>query len=524
MKKNSIYVTIVVLASCVFFSACYQDKSRLPDMTIPGIVVDVSGIPTQFTIGYQEPFSVAPKVTKGGIEVNDQQFEHEWRINVILNRGETDTIISRERVFSGTIGNAIAANPYYLRYKVFDPATGFSKVHSWPLTVVSSFREGLAVCDSKDGTNSDFSLFINSSMTVDWTGEAKVFRNILENSGQGAYPGLLNRLYYHRATNNNYLMAFDQNNKMQRFATVDFRMDNMSEMFVYFPPNLETYYINKPNQELFLVTNAGVMISNPTVTMLFTGVADASLVSTTVNNNVVAVDSWSNHGGIPAAVWYDKPQGRFYWSYQTMFAPYARPFVDKDEPFNAGNYPGKTAIAGDLTQDGNTLAMLMKDDLSGDYGICTFYKDPFGFDPGAKEFISIPAAGKALIDGARKYVFARGQPVLFVVRSEGIYAITFGVNPANVVTVAKFAAPAGEQILFAKLFEQGRYKFDRGDWSLPAELPLNEKALIVATSSSSGGKVYVLPMINLGTGDLNANNKLEFGGFGQILDVEHLGY
>jgi len=521
MKRQYKYITLI-FALCIICNACYKDQSTLANMNIPDIVVDTTNIPENLIIGFLDPFTISPKITENGVDAGSLDLLYEWRINILPGKALPDTILSTERVFNGFISNPISSNPYYLSLRVTDPKTGIIKFCSWNITVVSSFLDGLLVSDSKDGNTSDFTLIMDKNLTNNWSGEGKIIRNILESSDQGAYNGLLDRLYYYRYVSSvNYMFAFDRNNRMVRFATLDFTMEDMNKLFVYFPPNLSAYSVCKPNQELFLITSEGVTIANPSTNLQFTGAMNIPLTASTINNNVVAVDSWANHG-VPAAIWYDKPQGCFYWFYFTMFSPYFSPFPDNpSEPFNAGVYKGKTALAGGLTYDANTLAMLMKDDQTGNYEICTFYKDPGGgFNPGAQSLITIPAAGKTILDNAIGYVFAQKQPVLYVIESGGIYAITFGVNPANVATEAKFTAPAGEQIVLARLFEQGRYKHDPSEF----QLPLNTNALIAATSSATGGKVYVIPMINLGTGNLDANNKLVYDGFGQILDVLNLGY
>lgn len=133
----------------------------------------------------------------------------------------------------------------------------------------------------------------------------------------------------------------------------------------------------------------------------------------------------------------------------------------------------------------------------------------------------IPAEGKALIDKAVSVFFAANQAILYIATPTGIYAINFAGAKATVNATPVFTPTAGETITKAKLYRQG---VDMQDESMLtdgnfAELPLNRKAVMVATQRSDyEGKLSLVPMKQVGTGNLDASGAQTWTGFGKILD------
>ena len=141
----------------------------------------------------------------------------------------------------------------------------------------------------------------------------------------------------------------------------------------------------------------------------------------------------------------------------------------------------------------------------------------------------IPSSGKELLDKAVSVFFAYKESILYIATTEGIYTIDFAGSSATVNIAPKYTVPGGEQITLAKLYVQGAFAADESsvdsDTPVYAELPLNNKSVIVATRKSElEGKVYIVPMTQLGTGNLDASKALSFDGFGRILDVTTIGY
>ena len=143
----------------------------------------------------------------------------------------------------------------------------------------------------------------------------------------------------------------------------------------------------------------------------------------------------------------------------------------------------------------------------------------------------IPSEGKTLLDEAVCVLFAKKENVLFVITTNGVQSIIYGMgNTATVNTISKFSPSSGESITLGKLFQQGYYTRNLnnvvGDYSSVAELSWNNKAIIIATHATTNdeGKVYIIPMTQLGSGNLDVNNSLIFNGFNKVNDVITISY
>ena len=190
----------------------------------------------------------------------------------------------------------------------------------------------------------------------------------------------------------------------------------------------------------------------------------------------------------------------------------------------------------------------MKNTTTGNYSIYTFvryeegeyeYDDDWNIigtikpevPASARMRYDIPEAGKALLDQAVSVFFAADQSILYVATPTGIYALNFAGSSVVVNTVPVFTPAAGETIAKAKLYCQGAYMQDYSavgnvdEGYVVPELPLNKKAVVVATQSDTyAGKISVVPMTQIGTGKLDASSALTYTGFGKILDFCTTGY
>ena len=118
------------------------------------------------------------------------------------------------------------------------------------------------------------------------------------------------------------------------------------------------------------------------------------------------------------------------------------------------------------------------------------------------------------------------ESILYVATEDGVYTINFAGSTPTVNTVAQFTAN-GEKITGIKLYQQGQYitAYDNvanpdypenGGWE---KLAWNNRAVIVTAQKGEEGVVYVVPMTQLGTGNLDASAALRYDGFGRILAV-----
>ena len=215
--------------------------------------------------------------------------------------------------------------------------------------------------------------------------------------------------------------------------------------------------------------------------------------------------------------------------------------------YDADNLGDQQVIAAGMTYTENIPALLLKDN-AGTYAIYTitphqaeegYYTDPDNWEGwvvtspeipyGPRARIEIPAEGKALLDQATGTAFCTMQAILYVATADGIYAIDFASGKA-VVSDVKFTPDAGEKITSVKLYQQGQYQYSSnmcgdGENQYRELLDWTNYAVIVTTQKSdTEGCVYVVPMTQIGTGNLDKAQALKYDGFGKILDVTTTGY
>ncbi len=81
----------------------------------------------------------------------------------------------------------------------------------------------------------------------------------------------------------------------------------------------------------------------------------------------------------------------------------------------------------------------------------------------------------------------------------------------------RYSVPAGEEITTLQVYRQADYPFRSEGWDPPYNAT-NNKQLIMSTYGTEG-KVYILPMINAGVGNIDVANIKTFNGFDRITAI-----
>lgn len=553
MKNIYIKYTFVTGLLLCMFSSCYEDKSKYATDFIEELHIKADGEQILY-VGYLEQLDVIPEISRGNA-VNPSGLEYKWELSDEADdRSKTYTEIGTDAELHEVINNLVATQPYYLRLTVTDKENGdLQAVQLWKVYVQSSFIDGLLISDTKDNTTSDFTFIKNKDLTLDYTKEEKIYRNILEEATGAPYDKLMSSLTYEIMGNfgsvhTNQIWAITDNGYCVRFNTEAFTESGNADseaLLTYKPEGMKFYNFFKGENYFFANTSNGIYSINPTAANTFGWVDEAASVYT-IDNKVVAACSNSSKGRA-SAVWFDAGKGCFI-SFEGAFAsPKYRADYKANDFFDPQNMVGYTAVAAGMSTDGWTPAFLMKEKTTGDYSICTltryvpadgYWDDDYEnwtetspeIPASAKMKYDIPSSGKELLDKAVSVFFAYKESILYIATTEGIYTIGFVGSSATVNTDPKYTVPGGEQIALAKLYVQGVFAADENSVTsntspIFAELPLNNKSVIVATRKSElEGKVYIVPMTQLGTGNLDASKALSFDGFGRILDVTTIGY
>ncbi len=558
MKK--ILITLLAAAS---LTACIEDKTTFPVNSVADIELAAND-QADISIGYLEPFDFAPALTQGGKELDNENYTYRWEINDIPKSSDFE-VIGTERELHTVLNQPINIGSYLLKLTVTDLANELEYLFAWNLYVQTAFLDGLVVSDTKDGVSSDLTLILNDRLTTNYAGKPeKIFRDIITSATGTPYPALLGSLYPYlfssiTGTHWNYLLAIDDRGNPVRFDCEDFAAEPTSNVLLYqYEGQRVQKFISAANNSattagLVMMTTHGNYVINPTSANQF-GMPIAAFSQTAMKNNICASATYSNDGYCSAA-WLDEATGRFMMMDMSgMGTPYLTLLENPAEgtpAYDAENMGDQSIIGAGMTYNEDIPAMLLKDNATGEYAIYTItpyspevghYQDPDNWEgwtvdtpeqlyaPRAR--IALPGTVKTQLDRAVDTEFCTKQAILYIATPDALSAVLFITG--NVVEGGvKFTPDAGEQITSVKLYRQGVYYYSAamcqadmyGGETYRPLLDLTNSAVIVTTQKSdTEGFVYVVPMTQLGTGNLDRSKAMKFDGFGKILDVATTGY
>lgn len=536
MKIIRIFLySAVIVCSMVSFSSCYDDKSTLATNFIDPVVIDTTGIAPNQYVGYQEKLTIAPSI-KIGENNSESGLLYEWALALFPGDIDEFEVVSTDKIFDEIISRPISPRSYTLKLTVIDTKHDNLQYQClWNVIVQSSFLDGLLISDTRDGVSSDFTLVMDNQLTMNYTGEEKIYRQILTNANGTPYNKLMTSLTYEilgaPETGTRQVWAITNDGGCVRFHTEGYTVNGTFDdesIMTYKPEGLQFKSLFKAYQMFIANTTQGFYSFMTAANNAF-GWHDPFLAGYFPNNDIVASTSSSsvshNH-----TVWLDKDRAQFVsYSGTTSLFGAIRTYKNSAS-FDPDDLPNRTAIAATILEDGSISTFLLKDNASGEYAIYTLGQgndaDP---EPIARNKYTIPSEGKTLLDNAVSVFFAQREAVLYVVSENAVYAILYGSGDNAVVsTTPKYTTLAGETITKAKLYQQGHHTNDNSTTTgtPPDVTPLawNNKAIIFTTQKGSfDGKVYVIPISQAGIGTLDPSNALVYDGFGRILDVITVG-
>ncbi len=530
--KNKIkkYISsLIIIAASGLVSSCFSDKSSLDTNKIEDIVIETPEMPSILRVDYLGNVDFEPTI-KVGSEINPSFVTYKWEIN--QTPGSTDMVVlSTDRVLKTTIKNQILSVAYTLVFTARDERYGIEYQKSWPLYVSSSFREGIVVAESSDGTTSDISLIMDNNITTSYSSGSNIKYKIWETATGNSYPSLIKSIVYtlHKPTSlltKNIIVTISQDKEINMFDCENYSQYKTSAQI--FPAKTSSFdpqaFYSINNQYWVLVANnvAYVYPSNQGVTSFMLPVSGTNYV----DNAVMVCDNSAGAG--PYAFWYNNNTGKIY----NITAPYSSPAgggeYSAQGVFNPTNLPGRRIIAGDISVDGISPTMLMRNESTGNYEIYSmsfgYYDSNWNYFPSNPKLkAELPSGLTSIINSSVSVFFNMFEPVMFVATQSKIYAVTFGGGIVSYSEV--YNVPSGEQITLAKLYVQGRYRLNRTEFSQESgpifepPLALNTKAIVVATKKSEyEGQIYLIPQSASSTGALNISQAKKYSGFGKILD------
>lgn len=529
-------------------NSCINDVSTLATGDIQAINITSSDVRDTLYVGYLDQLSIIPTVTRG-TSADTGGLVYQWEIgDEPGNKPENYIIIGKEANLQTIITNEISTSPYLLRLTVMDSKNGNLKASKiWEIYVQSTFIDGIAVTSTLDDKTSDFSLIMNKDITVNYNKEDKIYHNILKAATGSACDRLLSQLTFSvfsgtfTSTNTkNELWAVTDDGALYRYNTKDFSLDGTSlegdAILTYTGSNPKFSHTFVGHSTLFAVSDKVIYSLLPGSANTF-GWHDATTSQYKIDNDVVIASPTGDNYNV---FWLDSNTRHIValnYSMGTTIA-YDDALAAKENVFDPKDLSNYTAITGGFSEDGKSPDFLLKNKTTGEYSIYTltsYQQAVWNNDwteiiipeqiPSAERRIDIPHAGKELLDKAVSVFFAKNQAILYVVTADGVYGINFATDTPEVYTTAKYMPAHGEKITKAKLFVQGAYGCYTTSWPERDELPYNSNAIVIATQSGTyDGKIVIIPMKQIGTGNLDASKVKIYDGFGKILDFCATGY
>ena len=545
--KKIIFAAIISAVLC----SCYEDKSTYATNKIDDVVLNIADADKTIRIGYLEQLDIVPQLTKGGKALGDEGFTYLWEMNILPRNNEFE-VLGTEPELHALMNNPISTQNYILKLTVHDQAEELDYLFTWDVYVETAFLDGLVVSDTRDGKTSDLTLILNNRLTMNYSKDEVIYRNIIETAGGAPYPSLLTSLtpFLFGAlygTHTNYLFAIDSSERLVRFDCQDYSSTDGKDLVYYYDgetvKGLFSVGVNVSVCTHFLLTSEGVYYCDQNGSNFVTP-TNATLSVSTPKDNVFAFRTFDTSDywyGERSAAWIDENDGAIkILDAEYMGGYYTELTETENSPFTAGDLGVQKVLAAGMTGGDITPTFLVKE-ASGDYAIYTvatmvikewddYWEEFYEYTvpcPGSR--IEVPAAVASRISSAVKTEFTDENSILYIASANEVSAVLYGSGSIT-DGGTKFTPDAGEQITSVKVYRQGDYYYSSGlfqpgyeEYNRP-RLDLTSRALIVTTQSGNEGFVYVVPMTQLGSGNLDRGSAMKFSGFGTILDVATTGY
>jgi hypothetical protein len=517
MKKIINIVGLLVLMA-ILITSCKKDLSTLDENPIAGVSVDKEGA-TTLSITQFDQLVLNPKLSFNGADEN--KFKFQWRVTLVYN-DTTSRVLGNAKNLKAEINMVpTGTNQFYtLTFTATDQENGLKYITSWPLSVVSSIGEGLVVATTADGINTDLNHIMSPLVTPNYTNESIKF-NIYSGANKNAtISGLVKQMRYTgafrltpRGTVNTLFAITD--NSLTRINTVDFSLAGQNGDLFYTPKGTYSF------QSLAGKNQADIFIENGKLSLVYHAIADKIGVPFDYNAivpGIVALNRQGSTSGV-ALNFYEETKGQFMYvpNISNLTSLDRNLYAHPNQPaavFNAGNLPNKTNLAAGSGM-GEDFVHILKDKATGKINLYVMDKGVYtGGAPTApapkSDFDISNATG---IAQATNFVVLDNQRVIYYTSGNKIYAILYGGG--SPIIEERYSTPAGENITTLQIYQQSDYP-----WGTTF-LAGNNNQLIMSTyaGTAGSGKVYILPMINLGVGNINIGAIKTFTGFNKVTAI-----
>ena len=499
---KNLYKIFFALIVLTMAQSCFEDNSSLDTNPIDGVIIDTTGI-SELSVFQFDNLKLEPKLSYSG---NEDQLAFEWKINTV----PTDTvfdILSTERNLDEPIvfRPTDAIRNHELVLTVTDTQTDIDYIMAWPLKILNNIGQGIVVATTPDGTSTDLSHIMSAQVTSDFD-DLDIKYNVYSSLNDELIAGLTKQLKYYSIFGIDAVLGIT-NNSIYKINTVDFTLGGT---------NGDLFYVNRPSynpQTLGQVNQGSLFVNNGNLTATFFGASQKFGVAFESEFTLPSIIAGKAVPNPPVTImFYDELRDEF--AYQpsiTQFGDsntYAIP-SSTDGPFDPSTVNNKINLAANVGTDG-TFRHLLKDENNGNIGLYTFDSGESVFPeiipPSPIGFYDLSAAPD--IEDAKYFTILDDQKILYYATDTKLYAVLFSTATATIQE--RHTLAAGERFTTLQVYQDAHYPFG-SDY-----LPLNNKALLVSTYDDTEGRVYLMPLINTGIGNIDLPNVQIWEGFDKI--------
>lgn len=504
--KNLKLLLLLIGITGILFSSCSRDDSTLAVNKIAGVEIDTTGN-SELSVYQFERLVVEPELNLNGL--SESELAYEWKITIVP--GDTIyEVLSEEK----TLDVEILFKPnstrhqYQLVYTVTDQPTGLEYIMSWPLTIKNNIGEGLVVATTADGTHADISHIMSPLVTPDYT-EISIKYNIysINNGGEKINGPIRNMLFTNFYQEDVILTLTDEN--IIRINTFDYTFGGINEALFFGSVPL-------PPQALYRAPQGDIYIGNGKLTATWLAISKQFGLPFDFSYTVPDHIAIKRFSGPPVMIsFYDEVNEQFVylptiaqWGDNDM---HPTPSV-ADGAFDPTFVPSKINMAAGIGQNGEFLHLL-KDTGTNELALYVFNRGGF-VSPDV-----IPPSPIALhdfsgapdIENAEFFVLMDNQKVMYYATKTKIYAALYGT--ASPTFEERYSLPVGEEITTLQVYQQASYPF------ADTYLPSNNEQLVMSTFDGTEGKVYLLPITNIGVGNIDESNIKVYSGFDRVTAI-----
>jgi hypothetical protein len=505
MKKINKWIKLMVFCVAIAsFSACRDDFSTLAINKIPGIKVDTTGIGSLSVFQFDR-FQLVPKTTNEGID--EANLTYEWKVNLAPGDTTYNVVSTAKNLdFEVRLAPNVAGRFHQLVYTVTDKTNDLAYVTAWPLTVKNNIGEGLVIAHATANGNTDISHIMSPLVTPNFTRD-DIKRNVFTAINGRPIDGLVKQMQFTNIRNTRDAILGITDNSIFSIKTLDYTLAKSNAGLLFSGAvGLQPSSIGKMSQLDLFVANGKLYGTWLAISEGFGVPVDTRYVF----NGKFAYNAGSNN--IPFKfTFYNEAEGNFL--YLQGLAAFNDRIIrtvpaNATTAFNATNVPNKIVMEAGLGVAGDFLYVL-KDKTTSQVGLYVLSSGAVNNFPEAKSYFDLSNAPG--ISTATQFVLMDNQRVMYYISGTKLYGVVFSTSTA--VVAERFTLPAGETATTFQVYLQADYPLGS------SYLPTNNNQLILSTYNGSQGRVHLLPITNLGVGNIDQANIKTFGGFGRITAI-----